>query len=476
MIVFHNKDNIKHAVVGDAIKLPELTIAEVNALSNLETDTIVNQEGVLKKYDGDNFVDLVPVRIANASGDFQFQANSGQPIRFAGSGDTSVSFDSATRTIIITSTEGSGSGGEVTSFNGRDGAVVSQSGDYNTNQVTESGNLYFTNARVRSTTLTGFTIGSNIEITSGDTILSAFEKVQGQISNRVPFSRTINSGMWLQGGGNLSSDRTISLRPTINSWLLDAEDNPRLRFGGQSNTVNGILLRQSNNDANFDLNKNDDSTYFRINSNGAIVIGSVPWDRLTNHISISAGSGLTGGGTLSNNINLSVNFGTSSNTVAEGNDSRILNGLTAFSWGDHSQVGYAFTGTGNSQVRTNAQLDGRFILSAGDTMTGNLAFNSINGRSLVFNLGARLRATIEGLILSSETGTDNRIILRPKGDLNSDYELDIRENFLRYGGNEILRLSENTEQQVFKVWVGTQGEYDSISTKQNDTIYHIVED
>lgn len=39
----------------------------------------------------------------------------------------------------------------VVSMFGRTGAVIAQSGDYNTSQVTESGNLYFTPARARAT-------------------------------------------------------------------------------------------------------------------------------------------------------------------------------------------------------------------------------------------------------------------------------------------------------------------------------------
>lgn len=50
---------------------------------------------------------------------------------------------------------------------------------------------------------------------------------------------------------------------------------------------------------------------------------------------ISAGVGLTGGGPLSSNISIGVNFGTLAGTVAQGNDSRILNGQTAFNWGSH---------------------------------------------------------------------------------------------------------------------------------------------
>ncbi len=41
-------------------------------------------------------------------------------------------------------------GGGVASVFGRTGAVIAQSGDYTTAQVTESGNLYFTNARAQA--------------------------------------------------------------------------------------------------------------------------------------------------------------------------------------------------------------------------------------------------------------------------------------------------------------------------------------
>ena len=34
-------------------------------------------------------------------------------------------------------------------------------------------------------------------------------------------------------------------------------------------------------------------------------------------------------------------FGTTSGTVAQGNDSRIVNGQTAYGWGNHAAAGYA---------------------------------------------------------------------------------------------------------------------------------------
>lgn len=70
------------------------------------------------------------------------------------------------------------SGGGVTTFNGRSGIVVSQTGDYTTTQVTEGSNLYFTTTRVLATTLAGY-VSNPGTITSADTILSAIEKLNG---------------------------------------------------------------------------------------------------------------------------------------------------------------------------------------------------------------------------------------------------------------------------------------------------------
>jgi hypothetical protein len=94
--------------------------------------------------------------VKDASGDTKFSVENESDIRFEGGGDTSVSFNGTTRSVIISSTGGSSGGTGVVSFNGRDGAVTSQSGDYDTSQVTEVTNLYFTEARVRATLLTGF--------------------------------------------------------------------------------------------------------------------------------------------------------------------------------------------------------------------------------------------------------------------------------------------------------------------------------
>lgn len=83
-----------------------------------------------------------------------------------------------------------------------------------------------------------------------------------------------------------------------------------------------------------------------------------PSDKADKTTTITAGTGLSGGGNLSANRTLSVNYGTASGTVAQGNDSRINNGQTAFGWGNHASAGYAlksYTDTElNKKLNANA--------------------------------------------------------------------------------------------------------------------------
>jgi len=82
------------------------------------------------------------------------------------------------------SSGGGGGGGAVDSVFGRTGVVVATSGDYTTAQVTESGNLYFTNARAIGATLNGYSAGAGT-ITSSDTVLQAIQKLAGNAATPV---------------------------------------------------------------------------------------------------------------------------------------------------------------------------------------------------------------------------------------------------------------------------------------------------
>jgi len=98
----------------------------------------------------------------------------------------------------------------VTSVFGRTGAVVAASGDYTTAQVTESGNLYYTDARVRACVLTGYTAGSNTALAATDTILAAMGKIQGQINARLTGNQTITLSGIVTGSGTTAITTSIA--------------------------------------------------------------------------------------------------------------------------------------------------------------------------------------------------------------------------------------------------------------------------
>jgi len=133
----------------------------------------------------------------------------------------------------------------VTSVFGRTGAVVAVSGDYNTSQVTESANLYFTQARAIASPITGYNPAAGT-ITASDTILTAINKLSGNISGGyVPYTgATTNVNLGEKGitAGYVGFDLTPTGTPTAVGtmyWdtayrtvsLIDGDGDTTLQIG-----------------------------------------------------------------------------------------------------------------------------------------------------------------------------------------------------------------------------------------------------
>jgi len=129
------------------------------------------------------------------------------------------------------------SGGAVTSVFGRTGVVTAQSGDYDTSQVTENTNLYFTNSRAISATLTGYTSGAGT-ISSSDSILQAIQKLNGNVGLKQ------NSFTWKQqvfSGDGSTVNFTLTNTPVSQSACIVFVDvTPQL--AGTGFTTSGTTL------------------------------------------------------------------------------------------------------------------------------------------------------------------------------------------------------------------------------------------
>jgi hypothetical protein len=92
------------------------------------------------------------------------------------------------------------------------------------------------------------------------------------------------------------------------------------------------------------------------------------------------------------NTAFNKNFGTASGTVAQGNDSRILNGQTAYGWGNHASAGYALNSAltahtnndDNPHAVTTAQI-GAVDLTTTQTITGAKTFSALLTASVGIN-------------------------------------------------------------------------------------------
>ncbi len=79
------------------------------------------------------------------------------------------------------------------------------------------------------------------------------------------------------------------------------------------------------------------------------------------------------------NTAFNKNFGTTSGTVAEGNDSRINNGQTAFGWGNHATQGYVDSAALNDYVTKSAAE----TISGSKLFTSKTSFNSPSANGFV---------------------------------------------------------------------------------------------
>lgn len=91
--------------------------------------------------------------------------------------------------------------------------------------VTENTNLYFTETRVRNTVLTGYVVGANTPLAATDSVLGAFQKIQGQLNNKqasgayLTANQTITLSSDVSGTGNTAITTTIQPNVVTNTKL-----------------------------------------------------------------------------------------------------------------------------------------------------------------------------------------------------------------------------------------------------------------
>jgi hypothetical protein len=118
----------------------------------------------------------------------------------------------------------------VSSVNSQTGTVV-----LSTTDIAEGTNLYYTDARVRAATLTGYSVGTNTAISATDTTLGALQKLQGQINSKASSSTLASDVLATVLTGFSSATATVI---TATDTILSALGKTQGQLGNKADVTN----------------------------------------------------------------------------------------------------------------------------------------------------------------------------------------------------------------------------------------------
>jgi hypothetical protein len=311
----------------------------------------------------------------------------------------------------------------------------------NTTAVTEGTNLYFTEARVRSTVLTGYSAGTNTALAATDSLLTAFGKVQGQITARstradstnsviASDTRAVNEAPQDRGAGiyfdfkqntttGLSDTGTyhgmVTFRPYASGTDFSGGPSHRLAFSNS-----GRLYRQNS------TNATTWSSWVRILDTATITASDIP-SGSTSYIQNQSASAQSATFNVANDVTVnSMTIGRGGGNVS-GNTAVGASAIAATATGS---LNSAF-GMGALQSLTSGNSNTAIGYGAGNLITTTSNNTAIGNRSMEFSTGvsnntgvgqstlryvvgsenvAVGRAAYPGVVGGTSTGTDNTAI------------------------------------------------------------------
>ena len=275
-------------------------------------------------------------------------------------------------------------------------------------QLDEQGNLYTTYNTYSTQELSAYGAGDGGGGGGGSLVFWGTESngyvplsVEGVSKNLALSTHTHTFGSLtskpnsLSGYGILNAytktevDSLISGSGTPVSWGTTSNNSSPLTVNGVSKTVSLVGHTHSASDITSGV-----LATARLGSGTAsssnFLRGDGTWAATPNTV-YTGTNGITVSGTT-----ISPTYGTAANTIAQGNDSRIINGQTAFDWGNHASAGYALNSVLSGYVTTSR------IITAGNGLTGGGTLASDRTITLA-TPGTLTAATTNGVTASSHT-------------------------------------------------------------------------
>lgn len=245
---------------------------------------------------------------------------------------------------VTSVTAGTGlTGGNITS-SGTIAADFAVSGSATANKVVEATDSRLSNARTPTTHGSSHGVSGSDPIPADGISQSQVASLTSDLAAKVPTTRQVIAGTGLGGGGALSTDVTLSVSYGTSSTTACVGNDARLTNArtpdvhASTHTAAGsdpLTLSQAQiTNLTSDLNLKASTTHAATHATGGtdvLTLGQAQITGLTASLAakalgattMTAGTGLTGGGDLSANRSFSVAYGTTGTTATVGNDSRL---------------------------------------------------------------------------------------------------------------------------------------------------------
>jgi hypothetical protein len=295
----------------------------------------------------------------------------------------------------------------VTSVFGRTGDVVAQSGDYNTLQVTENTNLYFTTQRARFSVSGDATSGVVYSNTTG---IIALDDIPN--TSLLHDSVTVNGSTVALGGS--TSFTTSSVAEGTNLYYTDTRARAAITGTAPISVTSGVVsISQSGPSTNGYLSSADWNTFNAKQS--ALTLGNLT----SSDISVTGGTGaVVGSGTSMTLATVNTNVGTFGSSTAipvitvngKGLVTAVTTDAVFIPSGALSFIGDV-TGTGNTGSNTTLTLAtvNSNVGAYGDSVT--VPTITVNAKGLVTAASQTAIPTatssVTGLLTSSDWSTFN---------------------------------------------------------------------
>ena len=401
----------------------------------------------------------------------------------------------------------------VSSVNGYTGAV-----SLVTNDIAESTNLYFTNARAIGSTLTGYTSGAGV-VAATDTILQAIQKLNGNVSGLVTGVSSVygRTGAVVAASGDYNTSQVTEntnlyyteARVSANTDVAanTAARHAAVTIGtanGLSLSTQALSLAAANTSTTGALTSTDWNTFNNKLSTATAASTYVPYTGATGNVTLGTnsftagvGSFASSGGSNTFDINHSSGSGIALNitkggngeglyinkTSGSGNAATIIGTLNATTLvkngGTSSQFLKADGSVDSSTYLTTSAASSTYLPLAGGTLTGALSgtsatfSSSVTANNHVVSGGNNLRVltttnATTGYQYADFLNTSGRIVL----GINGSAANGLATNSLAYGGviysNNSLQLGVDGDMKFTIASTGAATFSSSVTTNANN--------